>query len=78
MINLLLASPKTEESKGGIAVWTDAFLENCEQYGIFCDLLNLATIGKRAKQGYSKRNLERMDSRMRFEDLFRIYLNYAQ
>ena len=50
MIKLLLVSPKTEQSKGGIAVWTDAFLENCDKYGISCDLLNIATIGKRAKQ----------------------------
>lgn len=69
MIKLLLASPKTEESKGGIAVWTDAFLENCEQYGISCDLLNLATIGKRAKQGNSKRNFR--DEFIRTKNIFR-------
>ena len=56
MIKLLLVSPKTEPSKGGIAVWTDAFLENCGKYGISCDLLNIATIGERAKQGNAKRN----------------------
>ena len=46
-MKLLLVSPKTEQSKGGIAVWTDAFLENCNKYDIDCDLLNIATIGSR-------------------------------
>ena len=45
MTKLLLVSPKTEQLKGGIAVWTDASLENCKQYGIDCDFLNIATIG---------------------------------
>lgn len=57
-MKLLLISPKTEESKGGIAVWTDSFLESCNQYGIDCDLLNIATIGSRAKQGNAKRNFK--------------------
>ena len=57
-MNLLLVSPKTEQSKGGIAVWTDAFLDNCSKYGINCDLLNIATIGARAKEGNSKRNFK--------------------
>ena len=55
-MKLLLVSPKTEQSKGGIAVWTDAFLDNCSKYDIDYDLLNIATIGTRAKQGNSKRN----------------------
>lgn len=68
MIDLLLVSPKTEQSKGGIAVWTDAFLENCDQYGIHCDLLNIATIGSRAKQGNSKRNFK--DEFVRTKNIF--------
>lgn len=58
MTKLLLVSAKTEQSKGGIAVWTDAFLESCNQYGIDCDLLNIATIGSRAKQGNAGRNFK--------------------
>lgn len=58
MIKLLLVSPKTEQSKGGIAVWTDAFLAHCVHYGIDCDLLNIATIGSRAKQGNAKRDFK--------------------
>lgn len=69
MIKLLLVSPKTEQSKGGIAVWTDAFLANCERYGIDCDLLNIATIGKRAKQGNAKRNFK--DEFVRTRAIFR-------
>lgn len=55
-MKLLLVSAKTEQSKGGIAVWTDIFLKKCRQYDICCDLLNIATIGERAKHGNSKRN----------------------
>ena len=69
MVKLLLVSPKTEQSKGGIAVWTDAFLENCDQYGIKCDLLNIATIGVRAAQGNSKRNF--YDEFIRTKAIFR-------
>ena len=57
-MKLLLVSPKTEQSKGGIAVWTDAFLSHCAQYDIDCDLLNIATIGSRAEQGNAKRNFK--------------------
>ena len=57
-MKLLLVSTKTEHSKGGIAVWTDSFLEKCAEYGIDCDLLNIATIGKRAKQGNARRNFK--------------------
>lgn len=58
MTKLLLVSTKTEQSKGGIAVWTDGFLHYCKQYGIDCDLLNIATIGARAKEGNAKRNFK--------------------
>ena len=66
MSKLLLVSPKTEQSKGGIAVWTDMFLSHCEQDGISCDLLNIATIGVRAKQGNAKRNFKDEFIRTRF------------
>lgn len=68
-MKLLLVSAKTEQSKGGIAVWTDSFLESCNQYGIDCDLLNIATIGIRAKQGNSKRNFK--DEFVRTKAIFR-------
>lgn len=56
MINLLLISPQTKQSQGGMTIWTDVFLENCNNYDICCDLLNIATIGKRAQRGNSRRN----------------------
>ena len=68
MIKLLLVSPKTMQSKGGIAVWTDIFLENCEKHDISCDLLNIATIGSRAKLGNSKRNF--IDEFVRTNNIF--------
>ena len=57
-MKLLLVSTKTEHSKGGIAVWTDIYLEHCGEHGIDFDLLNIATIGARAKQGNAKRNFK--------------------
>ena len=69
MIKLLLVSSKTEQSKGGIAVWTDAFLAHCNHYGVDCDLLNIATIGVRAKQGNAKRNFK--DEFIRTKMIFR-------
>ena len=68
-MKLLLVSPKTEQSKGGIAVWTDAFLAHCSQYDIDCDLLNIATIGARARQGNARRNFK--DEFIRTKSIFR-------
>ena len=68
-MKLLLVSPKTEQSKGGIAVWTDIFLAHCNLYSIDCDLLNIATIGARAKQGNAKRNFK--DEFVRTKAIFR-------
>ena len=68
MIELLLVSPQTEKSKGGIAVWTDMFIRNCNQHEISCDLLNIATIGKRAEMGNAKRNL--FDEFIRTKSIF--------
>lgn len=56
MINLLLVSPQSKQSQGGMTVWTDMFLTHCAGNGIACDLLNIATIGSRALKGNSKRN----------------------
>ena len=68
MIKLLLVSPQTEKSKGGIAVWTDVFIQNCGRFGISCDLLNIATIGSRAEQGNAKRNF--FDEFVRTKSIF--------
>jgi len=54
-IDLLLVSPQTEHAKGGIAVWTDTFLKNCEKTDLRCDLLNTALLRPRKQE--RKRNL---------------------
>ncbi len=56
MVNLLLVSPQTELSQGGMTVWTDTFLARCPKSDIACDLLNIATIGSRAVKGNNHRN----------------------
>ncbi len=69
MINLLLVSPKTEKSQGGMTVWTDTFLSHCHEFDISCDLVNIATIGSRAVQGNSKRNF--LDEFVRTKAIFK-------
>jgi len=54
MIKVLFVSPQTEVGKGGIAVFTDIFLDNSAKAGLDCDLLNIALHRARTKTG--KRN----------------------
>ena len=67
-MKLLLISPKTDGSKGGMAIWTDIFLRHC-QTAFECDLLNIATIGERAENGNAKRNF--LDEVRRTKAIFR-------
>ena len=55
-MKVLLVSPKMENPNGGIAVWTDIYLNHIEKVGVDCDLLNIAPMGKRAVNGNAKRN----------------------
>lgn len=57
-MNILLISSKTQESKGGIAIWTNHFLSGCKECGIDCELVNTATIGKRSTQLSAKRSFK--------------------
>lgn len=66
-MKLLLVSPKTEDGKGGIAVWTDTFLNNSENAGLDCDLLNTAL--QRARKNERKRNF--LDEFKRTRRIFR-------
>lgn len=45
-----------ENPNGGIAIWTDMFLEASGEIDVECDLVNTAAIGVRAKNGSAKRN----------------------
>ena len=69
MVNLLLVSPQSKQSQGGMTVWTDTFLAHCSESGIACDLLNIATIGSRAQKGNSKRNF--LDEFVRTKAIFK-------
>ncbi len=68
-MNVLLVSAQTTGSPGGIATWTNAYLnENCS--GIFnCTLINTAQIGKRREQGNSKINIA--EEFVRTENIFK-------
>ena len=55
-MKVLLVSPKMENPNGGIAIWTDTYLNSCNGAGIDCELLNVAPMGKRAENGNAKRN----------------------
>ena len=73
-MKVLLVSVVTQNSKGGIATWTDTYLSECHKYDIDCSLLNIATIGRRAKQGNAKRSLKDEVRRTKkiFDDLRRL------
>lgn len=77
MVNLLLVSPQTQQSQGGMTVWTDTFLAQCSENGIACDLLNIATIGSRAVKGNSRRNFadEVERTKLIFENLKRMLVS---
>lgn len=49
-MKILLVSVKSEISRGGIAVWTERFLNRCAQLNIQCLLVNTELLGKRAVQ----------------------------
>ncbi len=76
-MKLLLISVKSESSRGGIATWTDRFLNNCEAHDIYCDLVNTETVGKRQTLGTARRNLFDEIGRTRriFCDLKRLFVN---
>ena len=70
-MKVLLVSPKMDNPNGGIAIWTDTYLNNCKDVGIDCNLLNIAPMGKRAENGNAKRNflVEAKRSNRIFRDL---------
>ncbi len=69
MVNLLLISPKSEQAQGGMTVWTTAFTSQCSESEIKYDLLNIATIGRRAVKGNEKRSLS--DEIVRTKSIFK-------
>ena len=68
-MEILLISPHQENSNGGIAVWTDIFLDNCADLGINAHLVNTAAIGARLENGSAKRNF--LDEIVRSFKIFR-------
>ena len=68
-MKLLLISVRSEVSRGGIATWTDRFLNACEAHGITCALVNTELVGKRQEKGTAGRNL--LDEIARTRRIFR-------
>lgn len=70
-MNILLISVKSECSRGGIATWTNRFLNNCEVHEIFCDVVNTEMVGRRQTGETFHRNLfdEFIRTRRIFSDL---------
>ena len=56
-MELLLVSPKMEKPNGGIAVWTNIYLDSLTDSDVSVSLLNTAPVGKRASNGSARRNL---------------------
>ncbi len=46
-MRVLLVSVKSQKSYGGIATWTEYFLESCKVFGVDVDLVNTEVVGKR-------------------------------
>lgn len=57
-MKVLLVSVKSENSKGGVAVWTNQYLSGCEAAGIQCDIVNTEAVGKIGVYATAKRNLK--------------------
>ena len=53
-MNVLLISPHMQKPNGGIAAWTNLYLNGCQNTGISPKVLNIATAGRRAKNGSAK------------------------
>lgn len=51
MKRILLISVKSDSPAGGIAVWTDHFLNHCKENAVECVLVNTEIIGKRSSTG---------------------------
>ena len=56
-MELLLISPKMEKPNGGIAVWTNVYLNAITNTEVNTELLNTAPVGRRAVNGSAKRSL---------------------
>lgn len=56
-MKILLITVKSKISHGGIAVWTDGFLDGCKKKGIDADIVNTEVVGKRLQNLTSGRNL---------------------
>ncbi|MBQ4071552.1 MAG: glycosyltransferase family 4 protein [Clostridia bacterium] len=68
-MRILLASPRQENSNGGIAVWTESYLAACESAGLEVTLVNTAAIGKRLENGSARRSP--LDEIVRTRKIFR-------
>lgn len=55
-MRILLISVKSKKSHGGIAVWTERFMEGCKTHGIDVDLVNTEVVGKRLENATGHRN----------------------
>ena len=73
-MKLLLVSPKVKEANGGIAVWTNMFLNATENTDIEASVLDISMIGRRLKNGSAKRSIfdEIKRTRRIFRDLRRM------
>lgn len=67
-MKVLLISVKSAESRGGIATWTEHYLQWCDKKKICCSLVNIEMLGRRAKAGTGKRNF--LDEWKRTRNIF--------
>ena len=75
-MKLLLVSPKDMSANGGIAVWTNMFLNATKNTDIDTSVLDISMVGKRLKNGSAQRSIidEIIRTRRIFRDLRRLLL----
>lgn len=55
---VLLYSALPEKVQGGIATWTNTYLQECEEHNISCDLVNCVAEGARADNPEAKLSIK--------------------
>lgn len=70
-MKILLISPKMNKPNGGIAVWTEQYIQGCKEKTLDFEIVNTSTVGVRSVDGNAKRNFtdELVRTKRIFKDL---------
>lgn len=70
-MKILLISPKMDKPNGGIAIWTEQYIQGCKEKTLDFEIVNTATVGVRSINGNAKRSFtdEFIRTKRIFKDL---------